>query len=64
MSPSVHIDIKIEIKGKDILIFSRGPTQGLDNAMIRAEAEYSMDFLISNRKFCLSLHYEQQFFIC
>ena len=51
MSASVHIDNK----GKDILIFCKGPTQGLDDITLSAEAQYSMNFSRSNRKF-LSLH--------
>ena len=53
MSSSVHIDNK----KKDILILGTGPTQGLDDTMLTAEAQYSINFLRSNRKFCLSLHY-------
>ena len=53
MSSSVHIDNK----KKDILILGKGPTQGLDNTMLTAEAQYSINFSRSNSKFCLSLHY-------
>ena len=53
MSSSVHTDNE----NKDILIFGKGPTQGLDDATLAAEAEYSINFSRSNRKFCLSLHY-------
>ena len=53
MSSSVQIDNK----ARDILIFSIGPTQGLGDATLTAEAQYSINFSISNRKFCLSLHY-------
>ena len=52
MSSSVHVDNK----GK-ILIPGIGPTQGLDDTTLAAEAQYSSNFLRSNRKFCLSLHY-------
>ena len=34
-SSSVHIDIK----GKDILILGKGPTQGLDDTTLKAEAK-------------------------
>ena len=50
MSSSVHIDNK----EKDTLILGNGPTQGLDDTMLTAEAQYSMNFSRSNRKFCLN----------
>ena len=40
MSSSVHIDNK----KKDILILGKGPTQGLDDSMLTAEAQYSINF--------------------
>ena len=49
MSSSVHIDNK----KKDTLIFGFGPTQGSDNTMLTAEAQYLIQFSKSNRKFCL-----------
>ena len=52
MTSSVHIDNK----KKDILILGIGPTQGLDDTTLSAEAQYSIKFSRSNRKFCLSLH--------
>ena len=45
MSPYVQIDNK----EKDILIFGKGPTQGIDDTRLSAEA--------INLKFCLRLHY-------
>ena len=48
MSSTVHIDKK----NRDILIIGKGPTQGLDDT-----TKYSMNFSRSNKKFCLSLHY-------
>ena len=53
MSSFVHI----YNKNKDILILGKGPTQGLDNTTLTAEAEYSINFSRSQRKFCLSLHH-------
>ena len=53
MSSSVHIDNK----KNGILILGKGPTQGLDDTTLTAEAQYSINFSKSNRKFCLSLHY-------
>ena len=53
MSSSVHIDSK----RKDILSLCEGPTEGLSNTTLTAEAQYSINFSRSNRKFCLSLYY-------
>ena len=53
MSPSVHSNNK----GKDILIFGKDPIKRLDDALLTAEAQYSISFSRSNRKLCLSLHY-------
>ena len=49
----------IDNNGNNILIFGKGQaqTQGLDNTMLTAEAQYSSSFLRSNRKLSLSLHY-------
>ena len=52
MSSSKHIDNK----KKDILILGKGLTQGLDDSLT-AEAQYSINFSRSNKKSCLSLHY-------
>ena len=53
MSSSVYIDNT----EKDILIPGKGSTQALDNTTLTAEAQYSMSFSRSNRKFCLSPHF-------
>ena len=53
MSSMVHIGNK----KKDILILSIGPTQGIDGTVLTAEAQFSINFSTSNRKFSLSLHY-------
>ena len=53
MSSSVHIDNK----GKDILILGEGPTQGLDDTTLKAEAKYPINFTQSRKRFVLSLHY-------
>ena len=42
---------------KKNLILGSGPTQGLDDTMLTAEAQHSINFSRSNRTFCLSLHY-------
>ena len=51
-SSSVHIDNK----KKDILVLGIGPTQGLEH-ILTAEKMYSINFTVTNKKFCLSLHY-------
>ena len=51
---------------KDILVLGFGPTQGLDDTKLTAEAQHSINVSRSNKKFCLSLHYNgsNSFFIC
>ena len=44
-------------KNLNILILGLGPTQGSDDTKLTAEDPYSINFSISNRRFCLSLHY-------
>ena len=53
MSSSVHANNKT----KNILVFGKGFTQGLDNTTIYAEKTYPINFTKTNTKFCLSLHY-------
>ena len=53
MSSSVHVDNK----GKDILILGEGPTQGLNDTKLPAEAKYPINFTQSGKRFVLSLHY-------
>ena len=53
MSSSVHVDNK----GKDILILGEGPTQGLDDTTLTAEAKYPIMFTQSRKRLVLSLHY-------
>ena len=52
MSFSPHIDNK----KKDILVFGKRPTQGLEHTLT-AEKMYSINFTVPKKKFCLSLHY-------
>ena len=47
----------IDNKQKHILVLGVGPTQLLDDTAITAEAEYFINFLRWQRKFCLSIHY-------
>ena len=52
MSNTIHIDNK----GKDILLLGRGPMQGLESTLT-AEKMHSINFTVTKKKFCLSLHY-------
>ena len=52
MSSSIHIDNK----GKDILILGLGQTQGLGENPLTAEKTYSINFTVTKKKVCLSLH--------
>ena len=52
MSASIHIDNK----KKDILVLGRGPTQGLESTLT-AEKMYPINFTVTKKKFCLSVHY-------
>ena len=47
---------KIDSRQKDILILSKGLTQGLEHTL-SAEKMYSINFTVTGKKFCLSLHY-------
>ena len=40
MCSSVHVDNK----GKDILILGEGPTQGLNDTILAADAKYPINF--------------------
>ena len=52
MSSSSHIDHK----KKDILVLGKGPTQRLEHTFT-AEKMYSINFTVTKKKLCLSLHY-------
>ena len=52
MSFPAHIDNK----KKEILVLGIGPTQGLEHALT-AEKMYSINFTVTNKNFCLNLHY-------
>ena len=49
----MHIDNNT----KDILILVEGPTQGLDNTSLTAEAKYPISFTQSRKILVLSAHY-------
>ena len=51
MSSSTHIDNR----KKDILVLGKVPTQGLEHTL-SAEKNYSINFTVKKKKFCLSLH--------
>ena len=53
----MNSSVDIDNKGKVILIFGEGPTQGLDDTTLKAEAKYPINFTQSGRRFVLSLHY-------
>ena len=48
MNSSIHIDNK----GKDILILGKGPTRGLGEHLLTAEKMYSINFTLTEKKFC------------
>ena len=54
MGSSSHIDNK----KNNILVLGKGPTQRLEH-MLTAEKMYSINFTATNKKFCLSLHYNE-----
>ena len=47
---------QIDNKKKHILVLGRGPTQGLESTLT-AEKMYSINFTVTKKKYCLSLHY-------
>ena len=51
MTSSPHIDNK----KKDILVLGFGPTQGIEHTLT-AEKIYSINFTVTKKEFCLSLH--------
>ena len=44
------------IRKKTILVLGKGPTQGLEHTLT-AERMYSINFTVTKKIFCLSLHY-------
>ena len=44
---------------KDILILSKGPTDGLDDTTVTAKAGYSINFTEQQQNFFLSLHFSE-----
>ena len=54
---SSSVDIKN--KRKDILILGKGPTQGIENTALTAEAIYPINFAKPNKRFVLRLCYNR-----
>ena len=52
----MNLSTKIDNRKKYILILGNGPTQGLEHTL-SAEKMYSINFTLTKKKFCLSLHY-------
>ena len=46
----------IDNKKKGVLILEKGSTQGLEHTLTAAKI-YSINFTVTKKKFCLSLHY-------
>ena len=49
--------VSVGNEGKDILILGSGTTQGLGEHSLTAEKMYLINFTVTKKKFCLSLHY-------
>ena len=57
----MSLSTKIDNMKKDILILGEGPTQGLEHTHqnMSSEKMYSINFTVTTKKFCLSLHYNR-----
>ena len=51
--------ILVDNKKKYILVLGKGPKKELNYTTITSDAKYSIKFSISQRKLCLSLHYNE-----
>ena len=60
MSSSVHANNR----KNNTLTLGKDFVQGINGTTIYAEKLHSMDFTGNNKKFCLSLHYNGQLFVC
>ena len=56
--------VSADNRKKDIPSFGKGPTDGLDDMTITAEAEYSVNIINQKNKICLSLHTTMIKFFC
>ena len=66
MGKNVHIfaadmnsTVNIDNNEKYFSFLGIGPTQGLEDTMLTAEVQYSINFSRSNRKLCSSLHFNR-----
>ena len=50
---------KPDNRKRDILILRNGPTQGSEHTL-STEKIYSINFTVTKKKFCLSLHYNRE----
>ena len=53
----MNLSLDVYNKNKDIFILGEGPTQGLYDTTLTAEAKYPIIFTQSRKRFVLSLHY-------
>ena len=53
----ISSSIKIDNKGKDILLLGKDPTQGLGEHLLSAKKMYLINFTKVNTNICLSLCY-------
>ena len=53
MDSSLHVDNQ----KKDILVISEGTTQGFNDTTHPSEKKCTVNFTVSKKKFCFSLHY-------
>ena len=53
----ISLAMLADSKGKDILIFGEGPTQGLDDTTLTTEEKYPTNFTQYGKRFLLCLHY-------
>ena len=51
--------VQIDDTKKDILILGKSSAEALDDTTLAAEAQYSINFSRLQRKFSLSLHYNE-----
>ena len=49
----------VDNMGKDILMLGEGPTPGLDDTTLTAEAKYLINFKKSGKRFVLSVYYNR-----
>ena len=56
MSSSLHANNR----ANNTLVLGKDFIQGINDTTIYAEKMYSINFIVTNRKFCLSLHYNRE----